>query len=311
MKKFSKLVSKIVKNLKKGFTLLEILLVVGIIAVLSAIVILAINPNKMLASARNTQRSSDLREINSALIQYYIDHNSYPASTTLLTSMAEICDTGSIPSTATSTNGTPCGADLVNLSDLVPTYLVSIPVDPRATSTVNTPPATPVRSGYKIIITANNRPALQAVLAEQTVIIELGNVDHCDHVATDPDCWSTKSPSDLAWSTEYVNTGIQSDTDGAGNNAALVAIAGNNYPAAEYCDGLDQGGHQDWYLPSKDELLAGYNAPAMSGGFPSSSYWSSTEYSDLPDGYAWYLYTYFGSMSFTNKGSTDSVRCLR
>jgi prepilin-type N-terminal cleavage/methylation domain-containing protein len=62
-------------NKKLGFTLLEILLVVGIISLLAGIVIIAINPGKQLATVRNTERKSDIKQINSALTQYYIDHN--------------------------------------------------------------------------------------------------------------------------------------------------------------------------------------------------------------------------------------------
>lgn len=59
---------------QKGFTLIEILLVVGAIAILAGIVILAINPTKQLADTRDAERRSDIRTILDALYQYSIDH---------------------------------------------------------------------------------------------------------------------------------------------------------------------------------------------------------------------------------------------
>lgn len=62
------------KQLTKGFTLIEILVVIGIIAVLAAIVIVAINPARQFAQARNTQRTSDVTAISNAIGQYMADN---------------------------------------------------------------------------------------------------------------------------------------------------------------------------------------------------------------------------------------------
>ncbi|MBI5742854.1 MAG: prepilin-type N-terminal cleavage/methylation domain-containing protein [Candidatus Niyogibacteria bacterium] len=57
-------------SVKKGFTLLELLIVISIIAILSLILIFALNPAEILRKARDTQRVSDLNTIKTALAVY-------------------------------------------------------------------------------------------------------------------------------------------------------------------------------------------------------------------------------------------------
>ncbi|MFH1188623.1 MAG: LamG-like jellyroll fold domain-containing protein [bacterium] len=63
-----------------GFTLLEILLVVAAIGILAGVVVIAINPAKQLAEARNAQRRADVEALLEAVYQYSIDNNgNFPA----------------------------------------------------------------------------------------------------------------------------------------------------------------------------------------------------------------------------------------
>ena len=55
---------------KRGFTLLELLIVIAIIAVLSAILIFVLNPAETLRKGRDSERISDLATINRALAFY-------------------------------------------------------------------------------------------------------------------------------------------------------------------------------------------------------------------------------------------------
>ncbi len=55
------------KNNKTGFTLLELLIVMGILSILMAIVVVVINPAEILRGSRDTRRISDLGSINTAL----------------------------------------------------------------------------------------------------------------------------------------------------------------------------------------------------------------------------------------------------
>ena len=57
-------------NSKKGFTLLELLIVIAIIAILSTILIVAINPAETLRKTRDSQRISDLSSLKTAIGVY-------------------------------------------------------------------------------------------------------------------------------------------------------------------------------------------------------------------------------------------------
>ena len=140
----------------KGFTLLEVLLVIAIIGILAAIVIVALNPNKQLGDTRNAQRKSDVNTILNAVYQYDIDNSAMP-STTPLTTKAICRNGGACTDTATST----VYVDLYNA--LVPKYVVGIPADPQATSSTST--------GYTISEDANNRVTVSAPNAENGMTI--------------------------------------------------------------------------------------------------------------------------------------------
>jgi len=116
-------------SLKKGFTLLEILLVVGIIAILAGIVILAINPSKQLGDTRNAQRRSDVLSIINAVYQYEIDHNG-TAPATIQEGTLDGCDLAAnliATSSDTSIGSIDLYSTLVTASA---TYLNAIPRDP-------------------------------------------------------------------------------------------------------------------------------------------------------------------------------------
>lgn len=61
------------RNYKLAFTLVELLVALGIVAVLSTAVIVALNPSELLKQARDSTRISDLNTINTALGVYTAD----------------------------------------------------------------------------------------------------------------------------------------------------------------------------------------------------------------------------------------------
>lgn len=147
------------QNLKKGFTLLEVLLVIAIIAILAGIVILAINPGRQISQANNTQRSSDVNTILNAVWQEALD-NSGSLNSNITGTATDICNTSGA--------GTCTGK--IDLSSLVPTYLTAVPIDPGCPSATNCADAD--SSGYEISVTSS-RVTVTAADAELSETISV------------------------------------------------------------------------------------------------------------------------------------------
>lgn len=66
------------KNNKRGFTLIEIIVVVAILGILILLAALSIRPNFQLAKARDAKRKADLKKISTILEDYNNDKGCYP-----------------------------------------------------------------------------------------------------------------------------------------------------------------------------------------------------------------------------------------
>ncbi len=65
------------KSYNSGFTIVELLIVIVVIAILAAITIVAYNGINQ--QARDSKRTSDVRTLVQAIEMYNIDHGSYPS----------------------------------------------------------------------------------------------------------------------------------------------------------------------------------------------------------------------------------------
>jgi len=63
---------------ESGFTLVEILIVIGVMAIIAVILYLIVDPKLRFAESRNSRRQAEIKAISDAVGMYIVDHNSYP-----------------------------------------------------------------------------------------------------------------------------------------------------------------------------------------------------------------------------------------
>lgn len=146
---------------QKGFTLIEVLVVVGILAILLAITLIALNPARNFADTRNAQRSSDVSAILNAIYQYQAQNNgSLPTSVSGVTSTAAIIGSDTV------------GGEF-DLCDLAPSIIADMPLDPESGTkdAATACGSTNYSTGYTISRSASDRFTVSAPDAESSANI--------------------------------------------------------------------------------------------------------------------------------------------
>lgn len=141
----------------KGFTLIEVLLVISLITILFAIVIIAVNPGRQFQQANNSQRRSDVNAILNAISQFQNDNRGQlptgitGTTTKIIGTATSGCNTGCTVGGVSTTTPAAC-LDLT--AALTPTYLASIPFDPLQSNNSNTRYAVVATSTSRVVVTA-------------------------------------------------------------------------------------------------------------------------------------------------------------
>ncbi len=139
---------KYLPNLKKGFTLIEILLVIAILSILLVVVFAALSPAARLQDTRNARRWNDVNQVLTALHECVIDNDGSMTTCGLASPTLALSQIGS----CVSGGATPCtgaAAACLNLDgdpDLDP-YLSSFPLDPGGATAGQTEYAVQVANG--------------------------------------------------------------------------------------------------------------------------------------------------------------------
>jgi len=147
--------------MRRGFTLIEITIVIALMAIFITVYFLAANPGGQLAQARNSERLSHLQAILNYIEQDMADNNGL-----------FVCSVGTIP-TSTSRMTSDAGSGNYNIGPcLIPTYMGALPFDPVATGGRYVS-ASNYDTGYSISMNASGTLTLSAPYAELGITVSV------------------------------------------------------------------------------------------------------------------------------------------
>jgi type IV pilus assembly protein PilA len=134
---------------KSGFTLIEVLVVIGIIAILATVVLVAVNPSRQFKLARDTERTSHVNTILNAIGQNITEHKG------VFSCSGTPRPLPNVPTVIKSSDENHTGSGDIAYC-LVPEYVSTVPFDPSRTG-AHFASLTDYDTQYEIFVDSNGR----------------------------------------------------------------------------------------------------------------------------------------------------------
>ncbi len=142
---------------RRGFTLIELVLVISIISVLAVVVLSALKPAARMAETRDAKRAQDLSQILTAVHSCVIDKGDSSAMPTCVGTYTagqryEIVEGAITSGCSTSCSLVATDSNCLRLDQKLSDYFVNLPTDPAGVSTGHTKYALTVHSNGMTVI---------------------------------------------------------------------------------------------------------------------------------------------------------------
>ncbi len=297
------------KNKKPGFTLIELLVVIAIIGILATLAVVSLQQARK--NARDVKRVADIKQIQTALELYFNDQGYYPASTSVTSSISygPFVYMATLPKAPLPADGN-CSSDSNQYVYSEQgadngSYSISFCLGSKTGSLEGESKCAFPGGVYNFSCTEEE----EAPDIAKGNIYQGGVIFYLDSgwglvVSTIDQGFSKFSDASGEAGTNYY---IGSGED---NTLAIISQIGHTISAAKVCSDLSLEGYDDWFLPSRDELIEVFEEVSEEADIY-GGYWSSSEY-DLLGGAVVVSGGFYSASYYDDaKGIHNSVRCIR
>ena len=233
-----------------------------------------------------------------------------PTTTTTTSSSTSTTSTTTTAAPTTTTTTSSSTSTTTTTTTAAPTTTTTTTAAPTTTTTTTTEALTTTSTTTAAVSSENYVVGQSAIGGTVAYILQPGDPGYDPTLQQGFVATVADYPTTHSWGCAGKVTGATGTALGTGsqnttnilNNCTQIGIA------ARVCANLAEGGYDDWYLPSQDELSKLYLNKDIIGGFTGINYLTSTEQNDS---YAAYRRFIDGEEDGVSKNTPITIRPIR